>query len=80
MTLATTMIAQLDTIPRYVSMIRNETNIDVQVELLEELNVLLPEESRLSLPSLITNDYVWRAVNIIEEKWLKRLDSAVIPL
>lgn len=74
------MIAQLDTIPRYVSMIRNETNIDVQVELLEELNVLLPEECRLSMPSLITDDYVWRAVNIIEEKWLKRLDSAVIPL
>ena len=73
------MKAQLDTtIPRYVSMIRNETNIDVQVELLEELNVLLPEENRLSVPSLITNDYIWRAVNIIEEKWLERLDSAVI--
>ena len=80
MTLATTMKAQLDTIPRYVSMIRNEANIDVQVKLLEELNALLPEERRLSLPSLITDDYIWRAVNIIEEKWLERLDSAVIPL
>jgi hypothetical protein len=74
------MKAQLDTIPRYVSMIRNETNIDMQVQLLEELNLLLPEECRLTMPSLITNDYVWRAVNIIEEKWLERLDSPVIPL
>jgi hypothetical protein len=66
------MQMQLESIPRYVSMIREETNIDEQVRLLEELNTLLPEERRLLVPSLITNDYVSRAVDIIEEIWLER--------
>jgi len=53
-------------------MIRDETNVDEQYKLLEELNAVLPEERRLSLPSLITNDYVSRAVDIIEEIWLEQ--------
>ena len=66
------MKTQLDTIPTYDSMIRDETDIDVQIKLLEELNALLPEERRLVLPSLLTNDYVWKAVDLIEEIWLER--------
>jgi hypothetical protein len=76
--------AQLDRISRYIDMIRDETNIDRQIRLLEALNVLLPKEKQLLIPSLITNDYVSKAVNTIEEIWferqeqqLQRLSSAV---
>jgi hypothetical protein len=48
-------------------MIRDETKIDTQVKLLRALNALLPKEKQLLLPSLITNYYVSKAVNIIEE-------------
>ena len=58
-------------IPVYISMIRESNDIDQQVRLLEELNTLLPTEQRLLLPSLFTNDYVSRAVNLIEEIWFK---------
>jgi hypothetical protein len=63
----------LENIPRYVTKIREENNIDEQVRLLEELNILLPKERRLSLPSLFTKDYVSKAVNTIEEIWLERV-------
>lgn len=63
----------LEIIPRYVTKIREENDIDEQVRLLEELNILLPKERRLSLPSLFTKDYVSIAVNTIEEIWLERL-------
>jgi hypothetical protein len=76
--------AQLDRISRYIDMIRDETNIDRQIRLLEALNVLLPKEKQLLIPSLITNDYVSKAVNTIEEIWferqeqqLQRLSSAI---
>jgi hypothetical protein len=66
------MIEQ-EMIPVYISMIRESNDIDQQVRLLEELNTLLPSEQRLLLPSLFTNDYVSRAVNLIEEIWFKRI-------
>lgn len=69
--LSTGMDIQLEIIPQYVSMIREENSIDEKVKLLEDLNRLLPEGTRLSIPSLITNDYVSKAVNIVEEAWLQ---------
>jgi hypothetical protein len=66
------MIEQ-EMIPVYISMIRESNDIDQRVRLLEELNTLLPSEQRLLLPSLFTNDYVSRAVNLIEEIWFKRI-------
>jgi guanylate kinase len=67
--------AQLDRISRYIDMIRDETNIDRQIRLLEALNVLLPKEKQLLIPSLITNDYVSKAVNKIEEIWFERQEQ-----
>jgi hypothetical protein len=64
--------ARLDPIHRYISIIRDETNIDIQVKLLQELNALLPKDKQLLIPSLITNDYVSKAVNIIEEILFER--------
>jgi hypothetical protein len=48
-------------------MIREEQDLDERIRLLEELNTSLPAEKRMALPSLITRDYVSRAVDIIEE-------------
>lgn len=69
--LSTGMDIQLEIIPQYVSMIREENSIDEKVKLLEDLNRLLPEGTRLSIPSLITNDYVSKAVSTVEEAWLQ---------
>lgn len=65
------MDIRLEIIPQYVSKIREEKSIDEKGKLLEDLNRLLPEGSRLSIPSLITNDYVSKAVNTVEEEWLQ---------
>jgi hypothetical protein len=46
---------------------REEKNIDRKIELLLQLNEILPYSSRLKLPSLVTNDYVQRALEVIEE-------------
>ena len=62
---------ELEIIFQYISMIREGNSIDEKVKLLEELNRLLPDGSRLSIPSLITNDYVSKAVNTVEESWLQ---------
>jgi len=48
-------------------MIREEQDLDQRIRLLEELNTSLSAEKRIVLPSLITRDYVSRAVDIIEE-------------
>ena len=69
------MEAELDPISSYIRMIRDETNIDTQVKLLRMLNALLPKEKQLLLPSLFTNDYVSKAVNIIEEIWFERQEE-----
>ncbi len=47
---------------------RNELNIDKKIEILYRINALLPEKRRLTIPSLITNDYVNVALYKIEEK------------
>jgi hypothetical protein len=47
---------------------RNEPILDRQIELLAELNNSLPEFLRLKIPSLLTNDYVDRALEMIEDK------------
>ncbi|MFY3741531.1 MAG: hypothetical protein HMLIMOIP_001988 [Candidatus Nitrosomirales archaeon] len=47
---------------------RSEANLDRQIQLLEQINHHLPELLRLKIPSLLTNDYVIRALDIIEDK------------
>ena len=64
------------TVPDYISMIRDSNDIDEQVRLLDQLNALLPQEKRLLFPSLFTRHYVSKAVNAIEELWLERIGPA----
>ena len=47
---------------------RYEENLDSQVNLLYAINEKLSASDKLDLPSFITNDYVQRALDVIEEK------------
>ncbi len=47
---------------------RWESNLDRQVELLRKVNRSLPESLQIKMPSLVTNDYVARALDVIEDK------------
>ena len=46
---------------------RYEMDVDKQISMLNEINSYLPGKKRIRLPSLMTNDYVARALDIIEE-------------
>ena len=47
---------------------RYETSIDVQINILYQLNESLPEHLRIKIPSLLTNDYIGKAVDIIQDR------------
>jgi hypothetical protein len=42
-------------------------DVDKQFELLQKINSLLPKTIRLRMPSLITDDYIRTALDIIDE-------------
>jgi hypothetical protein len=44
----------------------SESEIDRRVEILHEINSELPQSKQVRIPSLITNDYVNRALDIVE--------------
>ena len=46
---------------------RYEIDVDKQFELLQKINSLLPKTIRLRMPSLITDDYIRTALDIIDE-------------
>jgi hypothetical protein len=51
-----------------VSAIREERDTDKRLMMLQKLNDSLPEEVKLQMPSLITNAYVRKALDMIEER------------
>ncbi len=51
-----------------ISTIRNEPNTEKRLRMLLQLNDSLPEDTRLEIPSLITNAYVRKALDMIEER------------
>jgi hypothetical protein len=51
-----------------ISSIRGERNVERRMRMLQDLNNSLPKEVRVEMPSLITNAYVRRALDIIEDK------------
>lgn len=50
--------------------IRAERNTETRLMMLQKFNDSLPENIRLQMPSLITNAYVRRAFDMIEERIL----------
>ena len=53
-----------------ISTIRNEPDTEKRLWMLQQLNSSLPDDIRLNMPSLITNAYVRKALDIIEERLL----------
>jgi len=51
-----------------ISAIRQEPNTEKRLEMLLRLNNSLPKGQGLKMPSLITNAYVRRALDLLEEK------------
>jgi hypothetical protein len=51
---------------------RYEMDVDKQFVLLQKINSLLPKTNRLSIPSLITDDYIRTALDIIDEYLLDK--------
>ena len=47
---------------------RYSSDVDDKVTMLHRINSMLPKLSRLKFPSLLTRDYVNRALDIIEER------------
>ena len=62
-----TMLSR-DNLLDLVHQCRNEQSLDLQINLLFRINESLPDSLGIKIPSLITNDYVSRALDIIEDK------------
>jgi hypothetical protein len=43
-------------------------DIDQRVEILQHINRLLPVENRIKLPTFITNDYINKTLDLLEER------------
>jgi hypothetical protein len=55
---------------------RYQNDVDKQIRILHAINSALPQSLRLQMPSLFTNDYVSRALDIIEDRILPPVDIA----
>lgn len=50
----------------------NHNDVDGRIELLQQINSSLPKSIRIKMPSLITDDYVDKALDIIEERIIRK--------
>ncbi|MDQ3836092.1 MAG: hypothetical protein M3270_04065 [Thermoproteota archaeon] len=57
-----------------IALCRYESDVDKQIRILHAINSGLPKSLRLQMPSLLTNDYVSRALDIIEDRVLPHAD------
>jgi hypothetical protein len=53
---------------------RYQSDIDEQIRMLHAINSALPKSLKLQMPSLLTNDYVSRALDIVEDRVLPHVD------
>jgi hypothetical protein len=51
---------------------RYQGDVDKQIHILHVINSALPKSLQLKMPSLLTNDYVSKALDIIEDRILPR--------
>ena len=51
------------------------SDIDKRVRILQRINCLLPVESKIKLPAFITNDYIDRTLELLEERLSSNADS-----
>ncbi|MGB8161183.1 MAG: hypothetical protein WCE93_13645, partial [Nitrososphaeraceae archaeon] len=43
-------------------------DFDQRVEILQRINRLLPVESRIKLPTFVTNDYINKTLDLLDER------------
>ena len=55
---------------------RYQSDVDKQIHILHAINSALPKPLRLQMPSMLTNDYVSRALDIIEDRILPQVGTA----
>ena len=53
------------------------SDIDKRVEILQRINRLLPVDCLIKLPAFITNDYIDRTLDLLEERLNTRDNSKV---
>ena len=70
------MIMIFNPITSLIANCRYQSDVDKQIQILHTINSALPKSLRLQMPSLLTNDYVSRALDIIEDRILPRVDTA----
>lgn len=70
------IIMILNPITSLVAKCRYQSDVDKQIQILHTINSALPKSLRLQMPSLLTNDYVSRALDIIEDRILPHVDTA----
>ena len=61
------MIAEHD-LQSTIELCRSEPELDRQIEFLQRINKSLPSAIQILIPSLLTNDFVGRALDTIEER------------
>ena len=66
----------LNQITSLIAKCRYQNDVDKQIRILHAINSALPKPLRLQMPSLLTNDYVSRALDIIEDRILPHVNSA----
>ena len=70
------MIMILNPITSLIAKCRYQSDVDKQIQILHTINSALPKSLRLQMPSLLTNDSVSRALDIIEDRILPHVDTA----
>jgi hypothetical protein len=66
-TSTTTAISYCDRITKLIGECYNEIDMNNKVQILYEINSLLPKRRRINIPSLITDDYIDAVLYRIEE-------------
>lgn len=76
------IIMILNQITSLITKCRYQRDVDKQILILNAINFSLPKSLQLKIPSLITNDYVGRALDIIEDRILplRRTMASSIPM
>jgi hypothetical protein len=76
------IIMILNQITSLITKCRYQRDVDKQILILNAINFSLPKSLQLKIPSLITNDYVGRALDIIEDRILplRRTMASTFPM
>jgi hypothetical protein len=70
------IIMRFNQITALIARCRYQSDVDEQIRMLHAINSALPKSLRIQMPSLFTNDYVSRALDIVEDRVLPHVDTA----